>query len=234
MADQQWPGRPFGRRQFMIGGAALLTAGAGLALVPRGAARTVAPSMLEAAIPMTLGGWGPVSTNDFILPLEDEGVEGVYGDILTRAYANAQGAVVMLVVAYVGGQTGTILVHRPEACYPANGYKLSNRAELKIADPASEFAFPAVCYTATSYERTEQLLYWTRIGKYFPVDWISEQLALVRSNLSGQLPDGVLVRASVISDDPVGSRAVLLNFAKALSERVTTVGRAVLFNGTGG
>ncbi len=231
MSDAAWRGRPLDRRQFVIGGAALATAGAGAILVPRGATGPLAQDALTDAIPTKFGNWGPVSTEDFILPLEDEGVEGVYGGVLTRAYANAANAVVMLVIAYAGGQTGTIVVHRPEACYPANGFKLSNRAELNLTDRASRIDLPAVSYTAKSYDRTEQLLYWTRIGTFFPTDWLTEQVALVRSNLAGRLPDGALVRMSVISDDAAASRALLRDFAKALSEAVTGVGRGVLFTG---
>jgi EpsI family protein len=233
MAETPWRGRPLGRRQFVIGGASLLTAGAGFAIVPRHGTKPVPPSALEAAIPTRVGAWGPAHPDAFVLPLEDEEIQGVYGNILTRGYQHPDGTGVMLMIAYAGNQTGTIVVHRPEACYPANGFELSNRAQLELVDKASKLAVPTICYTASSYDRTEQLLYWTRVGTYFPVDWVSEKVALVRSNFSGWLPDGVLVRASIISDDVAGSRVALLDFVRTLSENVTALGRSILFTGTG-
>jgi EpsI family protein len=133
----------------------------------------------------------------------------------------------MLLIAFGGGQTGLLEIHRPEACYPAQGYTLSNRQELDL--PLGRARVPAVSCSATSDVRTEQLLFWTRIGAAFPRSWAESQIATVASNLKGFLPDGVLVRISTISHDVQGSRVRLERFASALANATMGAGHKIMF-----
>ena len=145
----------------------------------------------------------------------------IYDQVLTRSYAHPDGGPnVMLLIAYGGGQTGVLTVHRPEACYPAQGYTLSGRQTVQVPiGPGREAA--GVFWSAKSVLRDEQLLYWTRVDQYFPDSWAAEQIAVIRSNLARRLPDGVLVRMSVSSSDAASSIQRLETFARDL---VTFVG----------
>lgn len=216
------------RRQFVFGGAMLAASAGSFAVIPAAGKTALGPHALEAAVPLRLGGWNFVSTSGFVLPPEDENEARVYDQVLTRAYDLGDGGpAVMLLIAYGGGQTGLFEIHRPEACYPAQGYALTGRAKVPVPIGDGR-AVTSTFWTATSDVRIEQMLYWTRIGEYFPESWAAEHVAVVRSNLMLSLPDGVLVRMSVLSNDPEASIARLELFARALVAGVRPAGRRVM------
>lgn len=215
------------RRQFVLGGALVAASGIAFAAAPRPGAPLIGPGGLEKAIPPVIGRWRHTSSSGLILPPRDETEARIYDQLLTRVYVADRGPAVMLLIAFGSGQTGLFEIHRPEACYPAQGYKMSNRmlVGLEAAPPAT---IPALFWTAKSDNRTEQVLYWTRIGKYFPTSWAESQIAVVRNNLARKLPDGVLVRMSVISNDATESLDVLRQFAGAVMGSLGGVGRKLL------
>ncbi len=57
-------------------------------------------------------------------------------------------------------------------------------------------------FTATGVDRTEQLVYWTRIGRDLPTSWVDQSLSVAKANLRGEIPDAVMVRISTASQDP--------------------------------
>ena len=74
----------------------------------------------------------------------------------------------MLLIAQSAGQTGILQVHRPEFCYPAGGYSLSPIVQRRILENGQPIAVNQL--TATLPGRTEQILYWTRVGDAMPVE----------------------------------------------------------------
>ena len=216
------------RRQFLFGGAMIATGGAAVALTPRAGTPLLAKGGLERSIPLRLGGWRFVSASGLVLPPPDETEVRTYDQVLTRVYTDESGGpTVMLLIAYGGGQTGLFEVHRPEACYPAQGYRLSGREKLAVPIGRGR-AVTGTFWSAESDVRTEQLLYWTRIGSDFPETWAGEHVAVVRNNLARRLPDGVLVRMSMLSNDPAAAIPRLEGFARALVGAAGGIGRRVM------
>jgi EpsI family protein len=107
----------------------------------------------------------------------------------------------MLLVAQSPGQDGVLQVHRPEFCYPAGGYRMSGSRVHTIDLPDNQ-RVPTRFFTATSPERTEQMIYWTRIGRDMPTTWVQQRLSVAEANLRGEIPDAVMVRISVATSDP--------------------------------
>ena len=130
-----------------------------------------------------------------MLPPADQLRDSIYSQLLTRSYARAGAAPVMLLIAYSGAQDGTVQIHRPEVCYPASGYRLTQMDPHEVA-LAPGVAVPARAITAETEVRREQLIYWTRLGRHFPTRWIEQRLAVTAENFAGMVPDGVLVRIS--------------------------------------
>lgn len=228
MADAEVPYRiDLSRRQLLFGsgmiGASLLA----VARAPKAAKPLIGPGGLEKAIPRQLGDWQYASDNGLVTPPIDEVQARVYDQILTRNYVRDGGAPVMLLIAYGSGQTGLFTIHRPEACYPAQGFKLSGREDMPVALPGGG-AVEGTFWTAQSDLRTEQLMYWTRIGDDFPRSWAMEHVAVVRANLARRLPDGVLVRLSVLTNDRDEAISAIRSFADALVGHVGPVGRKIL------
>lgn len=215
------------RRQFLLGGALGATSVIAAAATPRPTPPRIGPGGLEKAIPAQLGGWRHTSSSGLVVPPRDETEVRTYDQVLTRVYANKDGRLVMLLIAYGSGQTGMFEIHRPESCYPAQGYALSGHRTISL--PLGDGKdVPAVFWTAKSDVRTEQLLYWTRIGNYFPRSWLESNIAVVRSNLVRKLPDGVLVRLSSLSNEVPSALADLQEFSLAMIQGLTPRTRGLL------
>jgi len=71
-------------------------------------------------------------------------------------------------------------------------------------------------------------MYWTRIGDSMPVKWFDQRLMMAKANLQGFIPDGLLARVSVISDDRGEAMATLTRFVQTLVADSGRAGRAML------
>ncbi len=92
----------------------------------------------------------------------------LYSQLVTRVYSDGSGPPIMLLVAQSATQTGILQIHRPEICYTAGGYELSAIEPHMVKLPSGEI--PTLSMSATSNARTEQLIYWTRIGDHLPIE----------------------------------------------------------------
>jgi len=183
-------------------------------------------SKLDDLIPQRVGRWEFASTSGLVVPPEDKFADTIYSQVLTRVYADEISPPVMLLIAQSAGQTGILQIHRPEACYPAGGYRLSNAmARALQVGPAT---IRANQLTATAPGRQEQILYWTRVGDAMPGSWADQRLTVARDNLKGQIPDAVLVRLSTIDPDRNSATERLGEFAAAMLASLPDAGRRVL------
>ena len=214
------------RRQLLLGGLMLAAAGTAYARQPRERGFAIGKDQIEGSLPLTVGPWRYETKSGLVLPPPDELSQQLYDQVLTRVYTAAEEPPVMLLVAYGSSQSGMLQLHRPEVCYPAGGYQLTGFQDITV--PIAGGMVDARFFTAAGPDRTEQLLYWSRIGTAFPRSWADQRLAVIRSNLSGYIPDGVLVRMSVVGEDPVAARAAMTRFANALVRSAPAIGRKLL------
>ena len=203
------------RRDALLGGAMALAAGLAYARMPRRKYRLIAPGQLERLIPLDVGGWRFQAASGLVLPPPDQLAQLLYDDQLTRTYQSDVDLSVMLLVAYGSSQGGMLQIHRPEICYPASGFRLTDTVE-DMMPVGNGRSIPVRRFTAASDTREEQVLYWTRIGQALPVSWAEQRLAVVRSNLRGYVPDGLLVRLSTISGDVKSAQDTLQRFAAVM------------------
>lgn len=235
MTDTEQPGaetaipgiRQPGRREFLVGACLFATAGITFARAPRTNVVAV-PGSIENILPARFGDWVGGPDIDFVVPPEDElKAAAVYDDQLTLAYHHPDGARIMLLVAYARTQSSMLMVHRPESCYPGAGFKIT--ADRPVSIPlTAELAVPGRFISARQLPRIEQVLYWTRLGSEFVASWDEERESLARQNLRGLIPDGALVRASVIDADEVRADNLLLRFVSDLYRASGKEGRALL------
>lgn len=230
MNDERWVSRVaaeqarLSRRQMLIGGGFLAAAAAGLILKPRRAENLLGSGKLEDLVPKQIGGWQSNTASGLVLPPADQLRDTIYSQLLTRAYVRDGQPPVMLLIAYSGSQDGTIQVHRPEVCYPASGYRLTQIEEHSVP-LAPGLAVPARAILAETDVRREQLIYWTRLGSHFPRRWSEQRTAVIAENFAGVVPDGVLVR---LSSPGVSVTALLDGFARDLYRSVGPHMREVL------
>jgi len=133
---------------------------------------------------------------------------------------------IMLLVAQSGSQSGILQIHRPEFCYTAGGYTLTPSVPHPVQLPGREL--PALSISATREARTEQIVYWTRIGSHLPTSWTQQRLAVAMDNLKGFIPDAVMVRVSTYGNDKPLAYADVDEFIRALMAKVTPQVRRVL------
>jgi len=197
------------RRHFFIGGALAATSAVAFARQPRAHKPIIKPDVFEAWVPERFGRWSVVSNSGVVLPPPDELSDRLYDNLVTRVYS-AGDVHAMLLLAYNNRQDGVLQVHRPEVCYPVGGYALTETQ--RIAVRALGRQVPSNVFTAAGPDRTEQVVYFTRLGDAYPRSWAEQRLAVIEENLAGRIPDGILLRASLLGTDRAAALETLRGF----------------------
>lgn len=209
-----WRSRSITRREFGIGTAFLAASGISAAALPRRNLDLLGHAKLDDVIPHQIGSWIFESSSGLVVPPADQLANAIYSQLLTRVYVNPDGAAMMLLIAQSGRETGILQIHRPEICYAAGGYQLSGVRWHLLQLPSG--ALPTVALAATADGRTEQIVYWTRIGHHLPLSWVQQREAVAIDNLHGVIPDAVLARVSTIGSDQPAAVAAIDRFVKDL------------------
>lgn len=224
--DVAQSGLSLSRRKFALGLAFASVAGVAAARQPSQTLDYLGKDKLEKVIPERFGDWSFVTTSGLVVPPEDQLSRAIYSQLLTRVYSSKDGTPVMLLVAQSATQTGILQIHRPEFCYTAGGYQLSASSPHPV--PLQGKQLPALSIAATRDARTEQIVYWTRIGDHLPVSWTQQRLAVATDNLRGLIPDAVMVRASTYGHDEKAALEVIDSFLSSLIAALPPQTRRVL------
>lgn len=217
------------RRNFIIGGACTLAAGGAFAMTPRTRIELLGDEQLDALIPRQIGEWKAVESDALIVPQTEGSLANrIYNQSVGRAYVDTLGNAVMLLIAYGRTQNDTLQLHRPEICYPAIGFEISESRPTRIALDERRLAVPGRILTARTDIRTEQILYWTRIGEYLPVDGAEQRRRKFELQLRGIVPDGILVRVSNTRLDAASGEALNRHFVEDLLVACNARARRVL------
>ena len=224
---EQKPSLDLSRRHMILGAAALTTSIAAFVREPKAAMQPLAKGVLEGFVPKDVGPWKFETKSGLVLPPVDPLTDQIYSDIVTRVYVSEKAPPVMMLIAYSNTQNGMLQLHRPEVCYPASGFKLTETViESIVINPKTQLATRH--FSAEGASRNEQVLYWTRIGSELPTGWLEQRAAVVRANLRGVIPDGILVRLSTIAPDYNAARPVLNAFTGALVDSLNAPARKLL------
>ena len=200
---------------------------ASVAVRPSGKAKATVIS-LEAVVPKGFGDWTELSDQgvQVVNPQTKELLDKLYSQILTRSYVNKQGYRIMLSMAYGDDQRGGLQAHRPEVCYPAQGFKLG-----KVEDGvlATSFGNIDVRRLSTSLgARSEPVTYWLTVGDQVIQTALDKRIAQIRLGLTGQVPDGLLFRVSSIDADTVTAYAMQQKFVADMMASVPPSARKQL------
>ena len=81
---------------------------------------------LEAIVPKRFADWAelPGQGVQVVNPQTQALLDKLYSQILARAYVDSAGYRVMLSLAYGDDQRGAQQAHKPEVCYPAQGFEV--------------------------------------------------------------------------------------------------------------
>ena len=213
------------RRKFGLGLAFASVAGVAAARLPNKNLDYLGKQKLESVIPDKIGRWNYVSSSGLVVPPEDQMIRALYSQLVTRVYSDGSGPPIMLLVAQSATQTGILQIHRPEICYTAGGYQLSAIEPHVVGLPWG--ALPTLSMSATSDSRTEQLVYWTRIGDRLPKSWREQRMVVAMDNLRRIIPDATMVRVSTFGNDKARALASMDEFIVSLMNSVSPQVRRV-------
>ena len=171
---------------------------------------------LEALVPAQFGGWHVDTRVVPIAPTPDEqqNLDKLYGQIVSRAYVNERGERMMLVVAYGGDQSDSLKAHRQEVCYAAQGFTVRDLHSDVLKVQGS--SVPLVRMHAQKDSRSEPVSYWFTMGDHVVIGRLDRLMAQIGYGLAGKIPDGLLVRVSSLSRDVPASYAAQDDFIRAL------------------
>ena len=166
--------------------------------------------------PASFGGWqlAAEQSTAVVNPQQQETLDAIYDEIVTKVYIDqASGRRVMVSLAYGSNQSRATQVHKPEVCYPAQGFDLvsmnKDNMMLNGAQP-----LPVMRIVAKMGRRIEPLTYWIRAGDRVVRGSIEQNMARVSLGLRGYIPDGLLFRVSEINPDATESFALQDRFVR--------------------
>ncbi len=177
----------------------LLSAGLAAALRPSiSMADERPPINLKTMVPGAFGDWRQLERSGayIIDPQTQQLLSTIYSETLTRTYVNSKGYQIMLSIAYGKNQSDALQLHKPEVCYPAQGFQLFDKHadRLNLADRA----IPSTRLMTKLGQRQEPVTYWTVVGDHVTVGGIDKKLTEMRYAMADRIPDGMLIRVSSI------------------------------------
>ena len=218
---------PTRRSVLMAGSMAAVAAATAAARHVLADGQKAAPPQLLRIVPREFAGWRELATPVTVVSAQtQEMLRSIYNEILARIYAATDGYQVMLSIAYGGDQRGVLRAHKPEICYPAQGFKLLGSADTVLA--TEHGPIPARTLRTMLGPRHEPVMYWfAYAGRTGASAW-ERRLQSLRMTLTGQVPDGLLFRVSSIDADAERAWARQGDFVRALLGACTPPARGRL------
>lgn len=188
---------------------------------------------LEAAFPKEFGDWRLDTAMPVVLPSPDVQavLNKIYNQVLSRSYVNGKGERVMLSVAYGGDQSDGTRAHRPEVCYPAQGFQMLSNSTASYAIAGQQL--PVRTLVAKLGGRVEPISYWVVVGEELALSGTEQKLAQLRYGVRGLIPDGLLMRVSTIGNDAPAAYKVHQQFLSDLHAVIQPALKARVFGQVG-
>jgi EpsI family protein len=182
---------------------------------PEKQVRTTPQIDLDTLIPSSFGEWNvaPKRTQT-VNPQTQALLDKLYSQILERTYQNAKGDTIMLAIAYGDDQRGSMEAHKPEVCYPAQGFAVLRNEQHSFQTPFGAITARRL-QTRSSY-RDEPLIYWFTVANNTVQTKLDKRLIELKLALTGTIPDGMLFRVSSIEANTEQGWAQQESFVRAL------------------
>ena len=186
---------------------------------------------LERMVPPQFDGWKEDAAQALLIanPQQTALLNKLYNQTLSRTYIDRHGYRVMLSIAYGGDQSDSLQLHKPEVCYPAQGFELVDKSDAFIQVEAR--SIPVVHIDVRQAERLEKVTYWATVGDQIVQGKVQKKLVEMSYGLNGKIPDGILFRVSSLDGDGERAYARQEEFVRALMGSVSPATRARLIGG---
>ena len=184
---------------------------------------------LETMFPKAFGDWQvddrvPVQ---LVSPDQQAVLSKIYNQTLSRTYINPKGDRIMLSVAYGGDQSDGTRAHRPEVCYPSQGFQLVGDTTDGVVVEGR--TIPARKLVAQLGNRIEPITYWVTVGDLIATSGTQQKLTQLRYSTRGIIPDGMLVRVSSIDNDVPRAFQTQQVFIDGMSRVITGDAKSRIF-----
>lgn len=207
----------------------LFAAGLSYSLSPRTKmADSGAQINLSQLIPEQFGDWRMDTSPavQVVNPQQEAFLSTIYSQTLSRTYIHTTGRRIMLSLAYGGDQSHDTQIHKPEVCYPAQGFRITKTSKALV--PTSQGEIPVMRVVAVLGNRHEPVTYWIRVGDAVVRGSIEQNLARIRLGLDGYIPDGILFRISEVSKDDTNSFVLQDTFIRDVLSVISPSSRRAL------
>lgn len=213
------------RIALLIAALMFLASGAAIMLRPDQKVATISAISLETMIPKEFGDWKeePQRNLQVVNPQTQALLDKLYSQLLARVYINKDGYRVMLSLAYGSDQRGALQAHKPEVCYPAQGFTLHSNKPWPLSTPFGEI--PAQRLETSLGSRKEPVTYWFTVGDTAVKSKLQKRLVDIRYGLTGQIPDGLLFRVSSIDENQVRANQKQDDFVNQLIAAISPADR---------
>ena len=222
------------RKPLLLGVGMLAAACVTIAATPTKKLADLGPKVdLETMIPKSFGDWR-VDTS--VLPLTvspdvQEKLDKIYNQTLARTYVNRAGQRVMLSIAYGGDQSDAMRAHRPEVCYAAQGFNVSEMVKGAMSFAGDQI--PVMRLVAESGARREPITYWLVVGDQVARTGFEQKIAQLRFGFRGIVPDGLLVRVSSLGSEKTEAYSLHDEFVRRLVDALPGPPRTRLLGSLG-
>lgn len=183
---------------------------------------------LESMVPRQFGDW---RIDESVVPILPDPtaqalLDKLYNQTLARTYVNSSGSRIMLSIAYGGDQSDALQLHRPEVCYASQGFQVlkQNLGQL----PTQYGVLPVKRLLARLGARVEPITYWVTVGDNTTYAGTKQKLTQLKYGLRGQVPDGMLIRVSSISNDEPRAYELQELFVRTMLGAMTATTRSRL------
>lgn len=209
--------------QFVLAALMLASAIGAYALKPTERISEQKPKIeLSTQIPISFGDWKLDDSITPILPNPEvqASLDALYSATLARTYINSAGKRVMLSIAYGSDQSSeTTSVHRPEFCYSAQGFKVSNGGQSTLT--IGERNIKVQHLIGVLGNRYEPITYWITLDETATLPGLDRKLAQISYGLQNKIPDGLLFRVSTVNLKDAEAfalqKAFLIDLEKSIS-----------------
>jgi EpsI family protein len=188
----------------------------------------------EVVVPSSFGDWEEIRATGSVIanPQQDELLKSLYSQTVAKTFVHKPtGRRIMLSLAYGEDQSRQNQVHKPEVCYPAQGFQLTGTQKAVIETSVGEI--PVMRLKARAGERHEPVVYWIRVGDTLVRGAIEQNIARLSFGLKGRIPDGLLFRISEINRDADESFELQDRFVADLMQAVSPENREALIGRKG-
>jgi EpsI family protein len=105
----------------------------------------------------------------------------------------------MLALAYAAEQRQEVKVHRPDLCYPAQGFRMLHWSLTQFETlVGARGPITGVRMLTKRDDRIEAVVYLLRTGENYGQRMWDGRVEILREGLQGRIADGLLVRASML------------------------------------